>query len=100
LWHFSLHGSSLGSLTTGSHVARCSIIVVSRAKEGDSIEPLDLDSMAEIRTHPYHFIVLIMGVDRILDGLCFMNRVNLWTGNPWTWTMRPSSYSTTFSIEK
>jgi hypothetical protein len=53
LWRFSLRGTSLISLTTGGHGTWCSVLATSRAEEGDSAKPLDLDSMAEIRTHPY-----------------------------------------------
>jgi hypothetical protein len=81
----------LSSLTTGGHGAWCSVLATSRAKKGDS---------AEIRTHPYPFVILIVAVDRILDGIHFMNRVTSWTDNPWTRSMRPWSYSTAFSIEK
>jgi hypothetical protein len=34
----------------------------------DSAEPLHLDSMAEIRTNPYPFVVSIGAVDQRMDG--------------------------------
>jgi hypothetical protein len=39
-----------------------------RPSKEDSAEPLHLDSMAEIRTNPYPFIISIGVVDNRMDG--------------------------------
>jgi hypothetical protein len=38
----------------------------------DSVEPLDADLVAEIRTHPYPFVILIWVVDHRMDDSYLM----------------------------